>query len=397
MGLQKCTPAPLPDLELIIDPKVHLAAYVDLADPAVPETGKWDLRYSTEQEIGPISIRERGGAVFRHKNTGLFKVCVFQRSSWYFNIYPWNLIFTIKKQDSRFVIQHIQLCKKVKGARGELCRRDYLYWNLCSHLLGRVVDRDLLSLNQALRIQCTHLVELIRYGVADFLRVAETGVFEGDPGMPGIGKDVLPEEISARDLSRLELLYSESEITNIFRQKQDDTFFLCGTQRECFGAPLNDYPPEGALQYQLAIPEVQQALGKTLSGSVKIKPFTCRLAGKAGEREFRAAQEGGSMGELGQFVRKTLDVNPLRVLTSTLSDVAAYLSLGQLLSYPFTQSENRQIYEKVVRKNSFCIGWRPSLIDQDVLKSLPGNIPRRSGSFSAGERQATEPVRIVAE
>lgn len=397
MASPQCTPAPLPYPELIIDPKIHLAAYIDLVDPAVPETGHWDLRYSTEQAIGPISIRERGGAVFRHKSTGLFKVCVFQRSSWFFNIYPWNLIFTIKKQDGQFIIQHIQLCKKVKGARGELCRRDYLYWNLCSHLLGRAFDRSLLSLNQALRIQCTHIVELIRYAVADFLRAAESGALDHPPRIPTIERGNSPDDISVQDLAQMELLYSESEITNIFRQKQDDTFFLLGAQQEYFADPPKGDLAEGALHYQLAIPEMQQALGQTLSGSVKIKPFTCGLAGKVGAQEFQAFQGVANMAGLDAFVHKTLGVNPFRVLASTLSDVVAYLSLGQLFSYPFTQSENRHLYEKVVKKNSFCIGWRPNLIDPEVLASIVGANPLPETPCSLDDGNSTETATIAAE
>lgn len=390
MATHDCWSSSLPYPNLIIDPEVHLSAYLDLNDNSVPKTENWDLNYNPAHDIGHISVREKGGAVFQDEKSGLFKVCVFQRSSWHAIIYPWNIVFTIKEDDGRFIIRHIELCEKVKGARGELCRRDYLYWNLRSNLIGRAFDHSLLAMNQALRIQCTHIVELIRYGVGSFLRAIERKDINQDASRLFSGQN--KPKNKEKDAGHPKLLYSESEITRVFRVKENDIFYMVGTQKEYCPGDSRKAASEGKLQYQLSIPAVKQALGQTLSGSVKIKPFTCCLLGNVGGKKFRAAREVPNMNAMDNFVLQTIQVNPLRIFAGNLKDVAAYLSLGQLFDYPFNESENRTLYKKIVKKNSFCIGWRPNLIDEKVLAAINGDL-----SFSEFQLMTDNIKRMVTD
>lgn len=353
--------SPLPYPRLRILPQRHLAAYADLSGPGVPSPDNWPLDYSPEHEVGHISVREKGGAVFFAAERGEWRVQVFQRSSWFFNVYPWNLTLIITEEGGQHLIRKIELCDEVVGARGEACRRDYLLQNLRSHLEGRLINKELLSLNQALRIQCTHLVELVRYGVANFLQVMER-LAAGGAGLPGAhGRED-------------NLLFADSEITRIFRLQQDDVFMLQGTALEYWPSAKEGSAP-GHLQYQLAIPQVQHSLGKTRSGSVKIKPFYAHLTGSLDGRPFQEGEELGNILGLDDFAMQVTGLAPYRWLATTLKDLPAYLSLGQLLNYPFTKGDQRSMYKEVVRKNSFCIGWKPALVDEEILKGLAETTP----------------------
>jgi hypothetical protein len=210
------------------------------------------------------------------------------------------------------------------------------------------------------RLQCVHVIEVVRRALGVFLYAQEQNLL----------KEPKPQGNN--------MLYSQSEITQVLRIKQGDIFCYSGVQDEHIPEPHGS--PAKKWQYQFSIPSLRDSLRVSDEGWVGVNQLDCHFQGNVSGVPFHANRVLTDFPALDLFVVDTLRglLNPYHPASGNLKDISTFLKLAPTLRYPFGKGFNREFYEKVFRKNSFCIGWRPELatrksttaeIDNSYVKS----------------------------
>ena len=331
--------------ELVIEPWRDMGAFRDLTGPGIPVPPAWDLQFDPASEISNAAFRESGTAVFKRPGGRSWDICAFQRSCNHFGLYPWNLAVTVEEDGGgKHTVRDVRISKAVKGARGELCLREYLLRLLKSQLVGRPFDASLLPFATPLRLQCIHIVEQVRQALGAFMYAGSEALTRA--GAPEAAGDGPP-------------IYARSELTRVVRVKEEDVFCFLGLVCESFFT--HSGRQDRRSHYQFSIPFIQDALSVRENGWVDIGRLRAYLQGTGAP--FGAARELTGAAGIDSFVAGTIGpaLNPYYVLSGNLKDIVTFLKLAPTLRFPFGPGFNPEFYGRVMRKNSFCIGWRPEL------------------------------------